>query len=203
MPDRFADVPLDRVQAIAAIGQVSDPDVLARREQIAKAHGDERAEWNLKGQCVAVPTGITTRGAMQVHRIVANADAVGKCSCLRTGRVQVAQDILLPHRRARTHAATLANVRRHRQSVRRPQYVGTQPQPGPPRAAVGAWGFSLQPVQQAETERFRRAHMLSGFGGAHASQRAKAVVVLPPVHERDVTRILPGRKERSVDDAPV
>src|SRR5687768_7623920 len=50
----FADVPFYGVEAVAAVGDVGDTQVLAGRKEIAQAHGKQRAEWNAEGQRIDV-----------------------------------------------------------------------------------------------------------------------------------------------------
>ena len=59
-PSRFPDVPLDRMQAIAAVCQMGNTEVLAGRQQVLHAAWKQSAEGNLKRQGghvnVVVPT---------------------------------------------------------------------------------------------------------------------------------------------------
>src|SRR5688572_828565 len=45
----FANVPFHGMEAVAAVGDVGDTQVLAGRKKIAQAHGRQRAEWNAEG----------------------------------------------------------------------------------------------------------------------------------------------------------
>src|SRR6266540_1573984 len=47
---RLADVPLDGVEAIAAVREVRDAQVLRAREEVLQAPRDERAEGDLEGE---------------------------------------------------------------------------------------------------------------------------------------------------------
>src|SRR5262245_15203846 len=73
---RFADVPLDGMQAVAAVGDVGRADVLGRRDQVADADGNERAQGNLERAGAAADADVLGAGTMDVDRIPADADRV-------------------------------------------------------------------------------------------------------------------------------
>ncbi len=43
---RFPDVPLHRMQAVASVRNMSNPNVLARRQEVSHAFRNQRAERN-------------------------------------------------------------------------------------------------------------------------------------------------------------
>src|SRR6185436_18729295 len=69
---RLADVPLDGVQAEAAVGDVGRADVLGRRNQVADADRDERAERDLKRTGAAAYADVLGSGAVNVDRVPAH-----------------------------------------------------------------------------------------------------------------------------------
>src|SRR5690606_11107760 len=66
---RFADVPFDRVQAVAAVGDVRGADVLAAGDEIFDPLRQERTERNLKRQSGHVDVVVTSGAGVQVERV--------------------------------------------------------------------------------------------------------------------------------------
>ena len=94
----------------------------------------------------------------------------------------VERDVLLGHRPQRAQAPGLADVRRHRETVRRvADHVAAQPQP---REAA----LRLHPVQERAAER-------AGAVVRSVEHRLVGVVDLRPVHQRDVARVAAGREQ--------
>ena len=72
----FADVPLDRMQAVAAVGDVRRPDVFAGRQQIRHAYRQQRAQRNLKRQRRDVDVVVAAGAGVQIDPVIADADAI-------------------------------------------------------------------------------------------------------------------------------
>src|SRR4051812_10516337 len=75
-PSYLADVPLDRVQAVAAVRKVRDADVLGSWQQILDPHREQGAERYLKR--ITADVNVCSRGGagVQVDAVGADADAV-------------------------------------------------------------------------------------------------------------------------------
>ena len=115
-PRRLADVPLDGMQAKAAVGDVRGADVLRRRNQVAQPNGHQCAERNLERACATTDAHVFRTSAMNVDGVPAHADRIidmgSSWSALKMSR-----HILLNHGSQRLDAAGLANVGKFGQSI--------------------------------------------------------------------------------------
>ena len=170
---RLAGVPLDRVQAEGAVGDVRGAEALAGRDQVLEPLRDQRGERQLERAAGDVEVGVPAGRRVQVDPVVADPHGVGD----RRGAVRAAhveRDVLLDHRAQRRDPPRLAHVRRLREAVGRvADDVAAQPQPGV---------LPLHPAQEVEAER-------AGARVGAVEHRSVRVVDLRPVHERDVARV--------------
>ena len=77
-PGRFADIPFDRMQPIAAIGDMGHAQILARRQQVLDPLGYQRSQRNLEGVAADIDIGAQACARMQIDPIAADADAIRK-----------------------------------------------------------------------------------------------------------------------------
>ncbi len=73
---RLTDVPLDGVEAIAAVGEVGGADVLAGGDEVTEALGDHRAERDAERQGAQVDVVVAAGRGVEVDAVVADADGV-------------------------------------------------------------------------------------------------------------------------------
>ena len=174
---RLADVPLDRVQPVAAVGDVRDAEVLARRQQVLDAPRDQGAERDLERQRADVDVVVAAAAGVQVDAVAADADRVGE-------RLRGELAALLPSAFARASVPTCcsstvnsARMRRDSrmygrlgQAVGGADDVGPQPQPLPAvprrraagprsaasRAATGSAAWPARRAAAASSARRRR-----------------------------------------------
>jgi hypothetical protein len=92
------------VQAEAAVRDVGGADVLGRRDQVADAGRDERAEGDLKRPRTAADADVFRAGTMNVDRVPADANRVLEVRSPRS-RLKVRRHILLDHGAQRFDAA--------------------------------------------------------------------------------------------------
>src|SRR5439155_5445487 len=73
----LADVPLDRVQPVAAVGDVRGADVLAGGQQVVHPLRDQRAQRDLERARAHVDVVVAAGRGVQVDAVHADADRVG------------------------------------------------------------------------------------------------------------------------------
>ena len=76
-PGRLPGVPLDRVQPVAAVGDVRGADVLRGRQQVAHPDGQQRAQRDLERAGRDVQVVVPARAGVQVDPVHAHAHRVG------------------------------------------------------------------------------------------------------------------------------
>ena len=76
--DGFADVPLDGVQAVAAVGEVGGADVLAGGEEVLDPARQKRAERDLERARGEIDVVVAAAAGVQVDVVAADADRVGE-----------------------------------------------------------------------------------------------------------------------------
>ena len=113
------------------------------------------------------------------------------------------KDVLLDDRELGADATAFTDIRILRQPVLRADYVGPQTHSLPARAAVRPGRFCLQPIEQRQTELLGPIQVLRGFLSAYLAKIAQHVVVLRPVHQRDVALIRALDELRLVGDAAI
>ena len=193
---RLADVPLDGMQPVAAVGDVGGADVLAGGEQVRRRATGNRAPsgiWN--GRVRRADADVVGAGAVDVDRIPADADRVGEVRRPRPGLV-LRRDVLLDDRPGRADAPRLADVRdawtgRRRCPSRRgaagaPARRAVRPWPAPRSAASGGSPGStrLASCSAAATSRAGRSMML----------RVAVVVAWPVEHGQVVSAAPPSAR---------
>ena len=208
--DGFADVPLDGVQAIAAVGEVRRTDIFAGGQEVFHAPRQEGAERDLERARREIDVVVAAATRVEIDRVAADAHAVresfgGDFGVRRRGRFPtcVGADVEFGNRELGLNAAALADVGIFRETVFGADDIGAEAEALPTRAAVGARSFGLQPVEQRETELFARSEVARGFGRGHLKQIAQHVVVLRPVHERGVASVGAGNEIRAINDAAI
>ena len=184
-PGGLADGPLDGVQAVAAVGDVGDAQVLAGRQQVLDPPGDQGAERDLERQRADVDVVVAAGARVQVDPVAADADGVGE----RLGRHVVAAqglaagvgaDVLLEDGELGLDAPRLADVRVLGQAVGRADEVGPEPQALPAGAAVGPGDLGLEPVEERQAQLLGPGDVLRGLlgrrrrSGCRASSRSAA-----------------------------
>ena len=171
-------------------------EIFAGGQQIFHAPWNQRAQRNLKRQRAAIRAVVARRGDVEIHPVAPDAHAVGELG--RAHRflrqpgflhARLGRDVLLQHGELRLDAAALADVRIFRQPVRRADDIGPQPQTFPARVAVRARRFGLQPVNERQAQLLRALKLLFSFGVAHIADQAEGIIILRPVHERQVAAI--------------
>ena len=154
----LADGPLDRVEPIAAVGDVGHAQVLAGGQQVLDPPRDQGAERDLERQRADVDVVVAAGAGVQVDPVAADADAVGE----RLGRRRPRVPSALRRASVPTCCSSTVNsawIRRDsrmygafaRPSVGADQ-VGPQPQALPAGAAVGPGALGLQPVEQRQAQ---------------------------------------------------
>ena len=127
---RFTDVPLDGVQAVAAVGQVRDAEILARGEEVLDALGDQGAQGDLEGERSDVDVVLSAGARVKVDAVVADADAVfelvGDLRVFARGLARVDADVVFRDGELRADAAGFADVRVVREAVRLADDVGAE-----------------------------------------------------------------------------
>ena len=154
----LADIPLDRVEAIAAVRDMRRADVLARGEQVVDAPRNQCAQRNLKRQRTDVNVIVAAGAHMQVDAVRPDANRIRKWlgGQLLGGNIQhpaarLGANVLLEHRELRLNAARLPDIWRFCQAIGCPDDVWPEPQSTPSCLAIGTRSFRLQPVQQRQT----------------------------------------------------
>jgi hypothetical protein len=161
----LADVPLDGMQAEAAVGDVGSAEALAGGDEIVDAHRQQRAQRNLERTGARAQPDVLGPGTVDVDRIPAHTDRVGEVLRPRP-RLAVDGDVLLEHRAERADAPALADVRMLGQPVGAAHDRRREPQlrRAEPRAVRRRLG--LQPAQEPETRLLallqRRRHVARG-----------------------------------------
>lgn len=127
---RLADAPLDRMKAETPVGDVSGAEVLAGREQVLHADGNQGAEWNLERQRADIDVVIPARRGMEIDPIAADSDRVGELGrpdVLGPGHLTagLGADVLLDHREFRHDPPRLPDVRMLGEAVPCPHEIGT------------------------------------------------------------------------------
>ena len=74
----LADGPLDRMQPVAAVGDVGRPQVLAGRQEVLDPPRDQGTERDLERQRADVDVVVAAGAGVQVDPVAADADAVGE-----------------------------------------------------------------------------------------------------------------------------
>src|SRR5262249_51911587 len=152
---RFADVPLDRVQPITAVGQMRHAQVLARREQVHDPSRQKGPEGDLEGERATVDVVVASAGWLEVEAGPAAADGCSEplrwhLVAVLAGQADpgISADMLLQHREFGPNATRLADIRILCQPVPRADEVLAQTQALPPRLAIRPWRLRLHPVQK-------------------------------------------------------
>ena len=147
---------------------------------------------------------------MQVDVVATDPDRVREGRRRHLGRrlsrrlhARLGADVLFRDRQLRLDAAALADVGILRQSILRIHNVRTQPQAFPARAAVRTRTLRLQPVEPGKTQLFRAVEVPGRLVGRDVEKIAEHVIVLRPVHERDIARVGARDEIRAVDDPAV
>jgi hypothetical protein len=77
MAGRLADVPLDGVQPVGAVGDVGGGDVLGAGQEVREPDRDQRAERDLERAAGDVDVRVAARGGVQIDPVGADPDGVG------------------------------------------------------------------------------------------------------------------------------
>ena len=109
-PGGLADGPLDRMEPVAAVGDVGRPQVLARRQEVLDPARDQGTERDLERQRADVDVVIAAGAGMQVDPIAADADAVGERLGLDVLRFKACRRLSVPTCCSRT--VNSASIRR-------------------------------------------------------------------------------------------
>src|SRR5690606_28314999 len=72
----FADIPFDRVEAVAAVGDVGRAEVFGGGEEVFHAFGNQRAEGNFERKGADVDVVVAAAGRMEVGPVAADADRI-------------------------------------------------------------------------------------------------------------------------------
>lgn len=115
---RFADVPLDRVQSVAAICNMRRSDVFGSRQQIVHPHRDEAAERDLERQTRDVET-ISER--LHIHRHSRAVDGMRLVRIALRLRSRTLHRQAAARRRSQSHRAHRERLAR---LIRPSQYMG-------------------------------------------------------------------------------
>ena len=106
----LADVPLDRVQAVAPVRDVRRADVLrAGGDRLRQLGRDQGAERDLEGAGARADADVLRAGTVDVDRVPADAHRVGEVGRPRAG-LELRRHVLLDHRPESTDAPRLADV---------------------------------------------------------------------------------------------
>ena len=167
----LADGPLDRMQPVAAVGDVGRAQVLAGRQQVLDPARDQGAERDLKRQRADVDVIVAAGAGVQVDPIAADADAVGEwlgrnvlpSSGLAAG---LGADVLLEHGELGLDPPRFADVGGLGQAVLGADQVGPEPQALPAGLAVGSGAFGLEPVEERQAELLGPRDVPGGVGRA-------------------------------------
>ena len=198
------------MQPVAAVGHVRRADVLARGDQVLGAHRQQGAEGNLKRQRREVDVVVAGRRRVQVDAVAADADRIRilerrdarrgasrfSCSRLRAA-------MLLEHGRHGPDAPRLAHIGVLGDAIFGADDVAAEPEFAPAGLAVRAWGLGLEPVEQRQAQLLRRIDMAAPVLVGDPDEIAAHVIVLRPVHRREIARVRAGQEVRAVRDAPV
>ena len=200
-PGHFADVPFERMQAVATIGNMRRADVLAGRDEIFHPLRDQRTERNFKRAGWYVDIVVAACRWMQVDAVHADTDAVAIADRPSFAANRVGQ-VLLDNTRYRLDTAAFANVRSHGKPMVGAGDIATQPKPAEPLPAIKARRFRLKPVKDRIRKICRRLQVARLFFLGHIDDRAIHVIDHRPIHEADVRLVEPGRKVLPCRDAP-
>src|SRR5690606_37170180 len=128
-PGGLADVPLDGVQAEAAVGDVGGADVLGGGQQVGLLRRQLRAQRDLEGHAGDVDVVVAAGGGVQVDAVAADADGVVPADdAVRSEQVQ--GHVVLGDRGHHPDPAGFAHVGGLGQAVLRSGDVGAGAQAG-------------------------------------------------------------------------
>ena len=135
------------MQAITAIGNMSNAQVFTAGQQVFHAHGEQRSQRDLEGPATDIEISAQGGAGMQIDPIAANAYAVGEE--LRTHYWPACLDayVLLHYRVLRLDTPTLADVHLFCQAILRPHDIVPQSEA---RVAVATVEANRKQVAAAE-----------------------------------------------------
>src|SRR5579864_2536798 len=178
---RLADVPLHRMQPITTVSNMRCSDVLRRGEHVLHSPGNQRAQRYLERFRSNIDIIVSATRRMQIDAVAPHSRRVSK----------MIAKLLLDDGELSQNPPRFANVGILRQSIFGPDDVRTQPQTGPPLPAIRPGNLSLQPVKQRQAELLRSMDMMRRLVATHFANISQPVVVLRPIHQRDVAGVSP------------
>lgn len=192
----FADVPLDGVEAVAAVGDVGDAEVLAGGEEVSQALGDEGAERNLEGQAGDVDVVFAGGAGVEIDAVVADADGVGEEFRGLAGLEFVdgqlgaesrgGADVVFGDGEEGFDPAGFAKVGGHGEAVICTGDFRDEIEVGVALAfIIEARGFRLHPIEQGEGELAGFFEVDGDVVGRFVDDVVFPVVVLGPIDERN------------------
>ena len=147
---RLADVPFHGMEPVTAIGDMSDAQTLAGRQQVLHSLREQRAQWDLKWIGRDVKVSASCGAGMEVYPVTPDADRVGEGLCAIGARTSLYPDVRFQDGELGDDPAAFPNIRGRRQAVRSTKHFRTEPQPGISHSAVRTRCICLQPVDEAE-----------------------------------------------------
>jgi hypothetical protein len=114
---RLADVPFHGMEPVTAIGDMSDAQTLAGRQQVLHSLREQRAQWDLKWIGRDVKISMACRAGMEVYPVTADADGVGKGLCAIGARTSRYPDMRFQDGELGGDPAAFPNVRGRRQAI--------------------------------------------------------------------------------------
>src|SRR5690606_17664661 len=136
-----------------------DSEVLAGRQEVFNALGQQRAQGDLERQGADVDVVVPSGAGVQVDAVAADTDRVrkGRGAHLLAARpgllhARLGADVLFEDGELGPEATAFPYVRVLGHAVFRPHNIGTEPQPLPTAASVGSGRLGLKPVKQGQVE---------------------------------------------------
>src|SRR5262249_9008920 len=198
---RLTNVPLHRMQPVAAVGDVRSAEILGAREEVSQPHRDQRAHANLERTRAARDADIVRPGVVDVDRIETHPDRILEVGRARAALV-IGRYLLLEYGLASPEPPALAYVRVLAQGINCREDVGTGPELGKPRRPAGSRRLRLQPVEEAEAHPLGVLERLRLLARRPVEDTPVAVVVAGPVEHAEIARVAGGGREKARVDEP-
>ena len=196
-------VPLDGMEAIAAVGDVRGAEVLGPGQEIPHPDRDERPERDLEWPGAAGHANVVRAGIVDVDRVPAEADGVLEMLRPRSPLI-LRGDLLLDDGLEGAEAPAFPYVRMLAEGIGGVEDVGPGLELGESRRSARPWRLGLKPVEEAE------AHALGVLERSRLLERRSiedapvTIVIARPVDHADVVGVAAaGREETRIDEAAV